>query len=92
MMFWTEQDVFECMQKGWVQYPSVYGSIIEQNGILSTTGESRTGCMFCMYGVHLEPSPNKFQRMKITHPSIWDYCINKLNLKQVLDYIGVPYE
>jgi len=91
MMFWTEQDVFECMYRGWIQYPSVYGNVVECDGMLKVTGEPRTGCMFCMYGIHMEESPNKFQRMKITHPEIYDYCINKLNLKQVLDYIGVPY-
>ena len=92
IMFWTEQDVFECMHKDWIQYPSVYGQVLHNNGKYETTGESRTGCMFCMFGVHLEQQPNKFQRMKITHPKIWNYCIYKLNLKQVLDYIGVPYE
>lgn len=49
-------------------------------------------CMFCMYGCHLEKSPNRFQHMRKTHPKLYNYCINKLGLKQVLDYIGVPYD
>ncbi len=60
-------------------------------GGLTTTGCKRTGCMFCMFGVHLEKQPNRFQQMYKTHPKQWDYCINKLGLKQVLDYIHVPY-
>ncbi len=44
-----------------------------------------------MFGVHLEKQPNRFQQMYKTHPKQWDYCINKLGLKQVLDYIHVPY-
>lgn len=30
--------------------------------------------------------------MYYTHPKQWDYCINRLGLKEVLDYIHVPYE
>ena len=54
-------------------------------------GYDRTGCMFCMFGVHLEKEPNRFQRMKETHPQLYNYCMNKLGLKEVLDYIGVKY-
>lgn len=61
---------------------------------LMTTGVNRTGCMFCMFGVHLEQEPNRFQRMKITHPKQYDYCIreeNGLGLGKVLDFLGVKY-
>lgn len=44
-----------------------------------------------MFGCHLEKSPNRFERMKKTHPKQYDYCINKLKLGEVLDYIGVKY-
>lgn len=53
--------------------------------------EKRTGCMFCMFGVHLEKGANRFQRMKLTHPRHWDTCINKLGLKKPLDLINVKY-
>lgn len=59
--------------------------------ILQTTGCTRTGCMFCMFGAHLEKEPNRFQRMKVTHPKQYEYCMEKLGLKKVLDYIGVKY-
>jgi len=55
-------------------------------------GEKRTGCIFCMFGVHLEKEPNRFQRMAKTHPKLYNYCMNKLGLKEVLKYIGVEYE
>lgn len=75
-------------------------------GKLKTTGCDRTGCIFCMFGCHLEKEPNRFQRLKETHPRQYDYCIgggemvdgrwqpNKegLGLGKVLDYIGVDYE
>ena len=59
---------------------------------LETTGCDRTGCMFCMFGCHLEKEPNRFQRMKETHPKQYAYCMDQLGLKEVLEYIGVPYK
>lgn len=44
-----------------------------------------------MFGVHLEKHPNRFEHLKNTHPKYYDYCINKLELNKVLDYIGVEY-
>jgi 3'-phosphoadenosine 5'-phosphosulfate sulfotransferase (PAPS reductase)/FAD synthetase len=72
---------------------------------LKTTGCNRTGCIFCMFGCQLEKEPNRFQKLKITHPRQYEYCIgggefvdgmlqpNKegLGLGKVLDYIGVKY-
>ena len=93
MSFWTEQDVLRYLKEYDVPYASVYGDIVEnEDGTLRTTGERRTGCIFCMFGVHLEDEPNRFQRMAETHPKLYEYCMDKLGLAVVLDYIGVPYE
>lgn len=75
-------------QMNWIDYLGCY----EPQDVLTTTGCSRTGCMFCMFGCHLEKEPNRFQRMKVTHPKQYAYCMDKLGLKEVLTYIGVPYE
>ncbi len=80
IMFWTEEDIWEYIRTYNLPISSIYKT------------EPRTGCMFCMFGVHLEKEPNKFQRMQKSHPKIYDYCINKLGLGEVLDYIGVPYK
>ena len=69
-----------------------YLGCYEPEDRLKTTGCNRTGCMFCMFGCHLEKEPNRFQRMKVTHPKQYAYCMDKLGLKEVLEYIGVPYE
>lgn len=98
MSFWTEQDVLNYLKVFNIPYASIYGDIAEdKNGKLHTTGETRTGCMFCMFGCHLEKEPNRFQRMKETHPKQYKYCIKPvedggLGLGTVLDYIGVPYK
>jgi 3'-phosphoadenosine 5'-phosphosulfate sulfotransferase (PAPS reductase)/FAD synthetase len=60
---------------------------------LKTTGCNRTGCMFCGYGCHLEKSPNRFERMKETHPKQYDYIMRPteeggLNYKEVIDWIN----
>lgn len=98
MSFWTEQDVLTYLKNFNIPYASIYGNIVEgEKGKLKTTGEQRTGCMFCMFGCHLEKEPNRFQRMAITHPKQYDYCIrpveeNGLGLGKVLDFIGVDYK
>lgn len=78
---WTDEDIWAYIKMHDLSYPSVYDQ-----------GYERTGCMFCCFGVHMEKEPNRFQRMKLTHPAQWNYCINKLGLAQLLDFIGVPYD
>lgn len=61
-----------------------------------TTGVSRTGCMFCAFGAHLESCPNRFQQMQETHPKQYDYCMRPvdqggLGMAEVLDYIGIDH-
>jgi len=96
MSFWTEQDVLTYLLTYQIPYCSVYGDIIQNGDKLETTGEKRTGCMWCPVGCHLEKEPNRFQRMEITHPKQYDYCIKSvedhgLGLGEFLDYIGVKY-
>lgn len=100
MSFWTEQDVLQYLKKYNVPYSSIYGEIVPSpinEDLLITTKYARTGCMFCMFGCHLEKEPNRFQKMKETHPKQWAYMLKPvseggLGLKEVLDYIGVKYE
>lgn len=98
MSFWTEQDVLECLVKYEIPYSSVYGNIMrDKKGKWYTTEYSRTGCIFCGYGCHLEQEPNRFQMLKETHPKIWNYCMKSvedggLGMREVLEYIGVKVE
>lgn len=92
MSFWTEQDVLTYLKKFDIDYCLIYGDIIEQDKKLKTTGLERTGCMFCMYGIQSEKEPNRFQKMKTTHPKQYEYCINKLGLGEVLEFINVEYD
>ena len=95
LMFWTKQDVLHYLQKYNVDYcKAVYGDIVtdKNTGLLKFTGADRTGCTFCMFGVHMEPYPNRFQRMQTENPALYNYCMNELNLKHVLEYCHIPYD
>ena len=81
MGFWTEKDVWEYLHKYDIPYSEIYDK-----------GYERTGCMFCMFGVHQEKGENRFQRLKKTHPKVHEYCMTKLGIKKVLDYINVASE
>ena len=78
--FWEEADVWEYIKQFKLPYSKIYDM-----------GYQNTGCVFCMFGVHLDKF-NKFQQMKTTHPKLYNYCINKLGCGEVLDYLNVPYK
>lgn len=98
MSFWTEQDVLEYLLQNNIPYASVYGEIVrDKSGKLKTTGEKRTGCVFCGFGCCNEKEPNRFQRLKQTHPKLWEYCMKPideggLGMRSVLEFIGVKVE
>lgn len=92
MSFWKENDVLEYIKNYDIPIASVYGEIQQDvNGSYYTTG-----CVFCGFGCHLEKEPNRFQRLKETHPKLYDYCMKPwdkggLGLDEVLNYINVNH-
>ena len=84
--FWLDDDIWAYIRENNLSYAAPYDM-----------GYEGTGCIFCMYGVHLEGTPNRFQRLQKSHPKLWRYCMKDwdmggLGLRQVLEYIGVPSE
>lgn len=88
MSFWTEQDILLYIKTRNIEICSVYGDVVydcdepEQERFsdvttlkLKTTGCSRTGCMFCAFGAHLERGETRFQRLARTHPKQYAFCI-----------------
>lgn len=60
---------------------------------LCTTGVGRTGCMFCLFGIAQEESPNRFERMKVTHPKMYEWIMKPvdqggLGYKALIDWIN----
>ena len=97
MGFWTKQDVLRYVVENDLEICSVYGDIKQTPcGEYYLTGEQRTGCMFCAFGAHLEPEPNRFQRMASAYPKQYQFCMKPvceggLGMAEVLDYVGIPW-
>jgi len=79
LTYWTKGDVDRYMEMHNIPYSSIYDM-----------GYDRTGCMFCLFGVHMN-NPNKIQQLHKTHPKHWEFIINKMGAGEVLDFIGIPY-
>ena len=76
---WAEEDVWAYIKEYDVSYCEVYDQ-----------GWERTGCVFCLYGIHKD-NPNRFQMIKADHPKLYDYCLNKLGAKEVLEFLGIEF-
>jgi 3'-phosphoadenosine 5'-phosphosulfate sulfotransferase (PAPS reductase)/FAD synthetase len=90
---WLETDIWEYLRGG-----NRAGELVDHSSIYSL-GYTRTGCIFCGFGLHLEmrdTGTNRFLRLEQTHPQLHAYCMKPadaggLGLAEVLDYIGVPH-
>lgn len=80
MAFWLEEDVWSFIAENKLEISSIYKK-----------GYTRTGCMFCMFGVHKDGEFNRFQRMRQTHPKLYAYCMEHLGCDKVLDFLGVDF-
>ena len=85
----------ESGQMTWADYGMDLSELFENDlPYLKTTGCSRTGCMFCGFGCHLEKKgEGRFERMKETHPKQYDYIMRPkeqggLNYKEVIDWLN----
>ena len=80
LSFWLTEDIWKYIHLHDLPYSKIYDM-----------GETRTGCMACMFGLMREEEPNRFQRMKNTHPKHWNAFINGMGLGVVLDYMDIEY-
>jgi len=77
---WTDIDIWQYIKLYNLQYSPIYDK-----------GYDRTGCLLCLFGIHLEKTPNRIQKMAIYYPKIYHYCMNNLKYREVLDYMNIPY-
>lgn len=84
LAFWTDKDVRDYSKEHTVRQSEIY-----------SMGYSRTGCIFCLFGIQYEKSDllnrNRMQLLKETHPKRYKFCIEKLRLDIPLDFINVNY-
>lgn len=68
-----------------------YG-LADDNRKLKTTGCSRTGCMLCGFGCHLEKSPNRFELLHETHPKMYALLDvvknNGVTMREAIEWIN----
>lgn len=66
LSFWNDEDILEYIKRYNIKVPKLYDM-----------GYSRNGCMYCGFGVQLEPEgQNRYQRLKETHPVQYQYFIS----------------
>ena len=74
--FWKTVDIWKYIKKEELKYCKIYDM-----------GVKNTGCMFCMFGILYDGCNNRFQCMQRTHPQQYKYCMEKLRIKEVLEYM-----
>ena len=81
LAFWLRTDIENYIKKFKLPYCKIYDM-----------GEDHTGCIFCMFGLQMDGTPNRFQRLAVSHPKLYKYCMETLKLDEVIDYLGFPYK
>lgn len=64
---------------------TVFANKKESDGHLYTSGEQRTGCSMCGFGIQLEKRPHRFDRLRERNYKEWDFwmilCCLRMELK-----------
>ena len=101
MGFWPKNEVIQYAVEQHIPICSVYGTPYQdKKGNWYFTGEQRTGCCVCGFGCHLEPVPNRLQRLRTSdndkHRRMCEGCLQIKNhgmtYEQALNYAGIPTE
>lgn len=83
LAFWTENDVLQYIYENKLPIAPVYGEVIRKDKQMTfeefgdiryeyeTTGCTRTGCMLCGFGAHMEKEPSRYEKLKQTHPKMY---------------------
>jgi len=77
--FWTERDIWKYLKAEKVPYCKLYDCGVEH-----------PGCIYCMFGIHLEKQ-SRFAVLNYFHPNLYEYCMNVLGLKEVLEFIHYDF-
>lgn len=84
----SESDVWDLLLSNNIPYCNIYNDQII-DGIL-VTGEKRTGCAYCGFGVHLENvENNKFHRLYHRDQKRYKSMMDKLGYRDALHKIGI---
>ena len=75
LAWWTHEDVWAYVRGEGLTYSALYDR-----------GYQRSGCMFCMFGCHLD-NCERFRLLAETHPKVYRHCMETLGCRDVLDYV-----
>ena len=99
--FYYHSDVVHLAVDLGVHIPEIYGEVKQNtDGEYYTTGEQRTGCSMCGFGIQLEDRPHRFDRLYERNPKEWEFWMTRCckhedgteyGWGEVLDYIGIPW-
>lgn len=105
--FYYHSDVVHLAVDLGVHIPEIYGEVKtskEPNEFgdyeYYTTGEQRTGCSMCGFGIQLENRPHRFDRLWERNPKEWEFWMlrcckhedgTEYGWGEVLDYIGIKW-
>jgi 3'-phosphoadenosine 5'-phosphosulfate sulfotransferase (PAPS reductase)/FAD synthetase len=92
IIFWTEQDVLQYITDNNLPIAGAYGEVINRGGNLSCTGEQRTGCKFCLFGLHMQDGENRIQKLSRIEPESYRHAIEDLKYDEVMDFYGVDWK
>ena len=72
-------------------YETIMNAGLFERPVLHTTGCKRTGCMFCLFGAHLEKDFHRLQYVHDNYPNIYDWIMKPveeggLGYKDVIDW------
>lgn len=106
--FFYHSDVVHLAVDLGVHIPEIYGEVIVTDQVnelgdheYTTTGEQRTGCSMCGFGIQLESRPHRFDRLYERNPKEWEFWMHRCckddngepyGWGRVLDYIGIPWK
>ena len=105
--FYYHSDIVHLAVDLGVHIPEIYGEVKtskEPNEFgdyeYYTTGEQRTGCSMCGFGIQLENRPHRFDRLWERNPKEWEFWMlrcckhedgTEYGWGEVLDYIGIKW-
>lgn len=89
----NKSDVLRLAVEIGVPIPKIYGDITIKDNVYKTTGESRTGCDICGFGIQFEKTrPHRFDKLYIEDFKKWDFWINQMEYGKIFKHIGFKYE
>jgi 3'-phosphoadenosine 5'-phosphosulfate sulfotransferase (PAPS reductase)/FAD synthetase len=78
LSIWKSIDIWEYIRENKIFYCPIYNK-----------GESRTGCIYCLFG--LQYDLDRFNRMAVNYPILYNYCMKNLGLKNVIDFLNLEF-